>query len=367
MKIALLGDAGSIHFLRWANGLAERGLDILAITLHEPLQEYDPRIEMVRIQPAAPLGYVLAASSLKRQVRIHNPDLLHAHYASGYGTLAALSGYTPLIVSVWGSDVYEFPLQSVAHRGLLKHNLAAAIRITSTSYAMKKQTRAFTDRPIDVVPFGVDTRIFRPVSDPENGSRVTIGVVKTMAPEYGIDTLIRAAALLASDTTFPRFSLRIVGGGPDMEALQQLTASRGLSSVTTFVGQVDYSSVPSEMNRFTVAAFPSRASESFGCAAVEALACGVPVVASDVDGFNEVLSGGKLGVLVPREDPRALAQALRDLILNPEKRRALSEEGRKAVAERYEWVKCVDNMLNTYEVVMRDFAPDSELPGIKRC
>ena len=122
---------------------------------------------------------------------------------------------------------------------------------------------------------------------------------------------------------------------------------------------MDYSTVPGEFNRFSVAAFPSRASESFGCAAVEALACGVPVVASDVDGFNEVLSDGKFGVLVPRDDPRALADALRDLILNPEKRRALSEEGRKAVAERYESVKCVDNMLNdpTREVVMRDFAP----------
>jgi L-malate glycosyltransferase len=356
MKIALLGDAESIHFLRWANGLAERGLEILAITLHEPLRGYDPRIEMVRIQPTAPPGYVLAAYSLQRQLRIHNPDLLHAHYASGYGTLAALSGYKPLVVSVWGSDVYEFPLRSVAHRWLLKHNLAAAIRITSTSHAMKDWTRAFTHHPIDVVPFGVDTRTFRPANDPENGSRITIGTVKTMAPEYGIDTLIRAAALLASDTTFPRFSLRIVGGGPDLEALQQLTASVGLSSVTTFVGQVDYSSVPGELNRFTVAAFPSRASESFGCAAVEALACGVPVVASNVDGFNEVLSEGKFGVLVPRDDPRPLAEALRDLILHPDKRRALSEEGRKAVAERYEWSNCVDNMLGVYQVVMSDYA-----------
>jgi L-malate glycosyltransferase len=357
VKIALLGDAGNIHFLRWANGLAERGIEVLAITLHEPLQGYDRRIEMMRIQPPAPPGYVLSALSLRRQLRGRKPDLLHAHYASGYGTLAALSGYKPLILSVWGSDVYEFPLRSVAHRRLLRHNLDAAVRITSTSHAMKDCTRALTGNPIDVVPFGVDTRIFRPASDRENGSGLTIGTVKTMAREYGIDTLIRAAALLTSDRSFPQFSLRIVGGGPDMEALQQLAASLGISAATTFVGQVDYSKVPAEFNKLTVATFPSRASESFGCAAVEALACGVPIVASDADGFNEVLSGGRFGVLVPRDDPRALAEALRDLIMSPERRKTLSANGRRMVIERYEWSSCVDKMLDTYEVVMRESVP----------
>ena len=137
MKIVLLGDGESVHFLRWANGLAQRGLEILAITLHEPLKGYDPRIKLVRIQPPAPPGYVLAAYSLRRQLRVRNPDLIHAHYASGYGTLASFCGCGPLIISVWGSDVYEFPLRSIVHRQLLKHNLAAATRITSTSYAMK--------------------------------------------------------------------------------------------------------------------------------------------------------------------------------------------------------------------------------------
>ena len=351
MKIALLGDAQAIHFQRWANGLAERDLEILAITLHEPLKGYDPRIEMVRIQPPAPPGYVLAAYSLRRQLRVRSPDLVHAHYASGYGTLAAFCPCGPLIVSVWGSDVYEFPLRSAAHRGLLKRNLAAATRITSTSNAMKERTRAFTDRPIDVVPFGVDTRVFRPAREQENDSAITIGTIKSMEPTYGIDTLIQATALLASDKTCPYFSVRIVGDGPDMEALQQLAASVGMSSATTFVGPVDYLSVPDEFNRFTVAAFPSR-EESFGCAAVEALACGVPVVASDVDGYNEVLSGGQFGVLVPRNDPRALAEALRELIISPEKRRALSEKGRKMVADQYEWANCVDNMLQVYDVVV---------------
>jgi L-malate glycosyltransferase len=168
--------------------------------------------------------------------------------------------------------------------------------------------------------------------------------------------LLQSAALLASDTTFPCFSLRIVGGGPEMEALHQLASFLGLSSVTTFVGQVDYSSVPGELNRLTVAAFPSRANESFGCAVVEALACGVPVVASDVDGFTEVLGGGQFGVLVHRDDPRALAVALRELITSSKRRNTLSDNGRRMVTERYEWSSCLDKMLQVYEVVLRDYA-----------
>jgi glycosyltransferase involved in cell wall biosynthesis len=354
MRLALVGPANVIHLLRWANGLAGRGLDVSVMTLHEPLAGYDPRIEIVKLRPSAPLGYVLAVPFLRRELKARRPDVVNVHYASGYGTLAALSGHPKMIISVWGKDIYEFPLRSVVHRWLIRNNLACAIRLTSTSHAMKEVTRRFTERPIDVVPFGVDTMLFQPPQQPEDEGLFVIGTVKTMARKYGIDTLLQATALLREDPSLPAFSLRIVGGGPDRDALETLMRDLAIDDITTFVGPVPYADVPRELSRLTIAAFPSREdSESFGCAAVEAMACGVPVVASNVDGFREVLDGGKFGVLVRRDDPQALASALRALLLNPERRRDLAEHGRESVVRRFEWSTCLDQMIATYSVAMR--------------
>jgi glycosyltransferase involved in cell wall biosynthesis len=353
----MVGPASVIHLLRWANGLAGCGLDVSVITLHEPLAGYDPRIEIVRLQPRAPFGYVLAALQLRRVLMARKPDIVNVHYASGYGTLAALSRHPKMVVSVWGKDVYEFPQRSFLHRRLLQHNLAAAIRVTSTSHAMKEVAQRFTDRPIDVVPFGVDTLLFQPPPQPGNDGRLVIGTVKTMARKYGIDTLLQATALLRADPTVPPFSLRIVGGGPDREALEKLMHTLAIGDITTFVGPVPYANVPRELCQLTIAAFPSREdSESFGCAAIEAMACGVPVVASDVDGFREVLDGGAFGVLVRRDDPQALALALRAMMLDPDRRRVLAAQGREAVARRFEWSACLDQMIAAYAEASRSSA-----------
>lgn len=347
MKVMMVGPASVVHLLRWANALAERGLEISVATLHEPLPGYDPRIELIKLGPSAPSGYILAAPRLSRELAARRPDLVHVHYATGYGTLAALCGPACSVLTVWGTDVYDFPQRSLGHRWWLRRTLAAADRLTSASHAMKQVAQRFTRRPIDVVPFGVDTQQFRPGPPVEDG-RLVIGTVKTMARTYGIDTLIKAAALLHADPRIPPFALRIVGGGPDRQALEDLARQLGLSEITTFVGQVSHADVPRELAHLTVAAFPSR-QESFGCAAVEALACAVPVVASNVDGFNEVLAGGEFGLLVDPDDPRGLADALGTLVISPDRRRQFAQLGRDMVIARYDWQACVDLMLGTFD------------------
>ena len=132
--VALLGAANSVHLQRWACGLAQRGLRVSVITQHaDDALALPTDVQRHALPRCGAAGYFTNAPALRRLLRRLAPDLLHAHYASGYGTTAALAGFHPLVLSVWGSDVYEFPQRSRWARRWLVHNLRCADMVTSTS------------------------------------------------------------------------------------------------------------------------------------------------------------------------------------------------------------------------------------------
>ena len=165
--IALLGAANSIHLQRWALALAARGRRVSLITQHaREALPLPAAIELVPLPWRGPLAYALNARALRRWLARERPALLHAHYASGYGTLARLGGCAsvPTLLSVWGSDVYDFPRQGALARRTLLRNLAHADALASTSQAMARQVRKLWPAapPIAITPFGVDMRAFAP-------------------------------------------------------------------------------------------------------------------------------------------------------------------------------------------------------------
>ena len=136
MKVALLASANSIHTIRWANGLVERGIDVSLISLHPKKKSLDGKVDFYLLPFGAPIGYLASVFALKKILRRISPDLLNVHYATGYGGLASLSGFSPTLLSVWGTDVYKFPYKSLLARYLVKHNLSKATCIASTSLCM---------------------------------------------------------------------------------------------------------------------------------------------------------------------------------------------------------------------------------------
>ena len=113
MRVALLGPANSIHLQRWAAALAQRGHAVCVISQHRCERELLPEsADVVWLPYSDTLGYFRNALRLHRVLAQWRPDLLNAHYASGYGTTAALCGFSPTLLSVWSSDVYDFPYES---------------------------------------------------------------------------------------------------------------------------------------------------------------------------------------------------------------------------------------------------------------
>jgi len=209
------------------------------------------------------------------------------------------------------------------------------------------------------VPCGVDTDHFRPMS--RAGVRRRLGLpqdepvllyVGRIEPLKGIDILIRAAA-----QTEGRFRLLVVGGdGKDAERkeeLRRLAQELGIAGNVIFQDAVSHDRLPLYYNAADVCVVPSYY-ESFGLVALEAMACGVPVVASRVGGLLETVQDGRTGYLVPWRCPEPFAERLELLLANEPLRRSLGRMARGAV-ERFRWTEVATRVENVYHELVSQY------------
>src|ERR1051326_927110 len=134
MRLCYLASATSIHTAKWLNYFSSKGhhVDILSF---EPARNVDASVQVHLLGSKWPLRihYFSHGPAVRRLLTRIQPDILHAHYASGYATLGRLARFHPYVVSVWGSDVFDFPKKSVVHRYIIRQNLNSADRVCSTS------------------------------------------------------------------------------------------------------------------------------------------------------------------------------------------------------------------------------------------
>lgn len=366
MRIALLAAANNVHTIRWANGLYAAGLEVHLISQHNILETVDRNIHTHIFPFMGSIGYFTMVLGVKKILRRIKPDLVNAHYASGYGTTLRLAAYHPSLLSVWGSDVYDFPCKSFLHNFVLKQNLLSADTIASTSCCMAKQIKSLTSKikEVEITPFGVDKKCYEKIlqlSERQKNQSIVIGTVKTMSHNYGIDTLLHSFAILYKmiQREYPllakRLVLRIVGDGCQMQELQDMARQLYIDNITSFIGRIPSHQVPIELEKFDIYVALSRL-ESFGVAVIEASAAGRPVVVSDADGLKEVVVNNQTGLIVPRDNPDAAATALYQLVLSPQLRIQMGEAGRKHVLEKYEWSACVDKMIKVYKQTIAKYS-----------
>jgi glycosyltransferase involved in cell wall biosynthesis len=191
---------------------------------------------------------------------------------------------------------------------------------------------------VDVVPNGVDPARFVPQSGSRRQSTTALWV-GVMAPVKRLDVLVNAL----SDV--PELHLRLVGSGPERDALEKAVSERGLVGRVAFEGNVaDPASAFAGSDLFVL----TSAAENCPLALLQAMACGLPVIASRVGGVPEIVRDGVDGLLVPPGNPRALAHALGTLLADPVRARAMGTRARRRILEHYTVRTCVDGLLDTY-------------------
>jgi len=219
--------------------------------------------------------------------------------------------------------------------------------VVANSDGLRALARRFDSSvSIAVIPNGVDAHEHAvPRRDWVPARILSVGRV---VHQKGLDLAMKA---LASLQTLD-WSWRIAGDGPELPALQQAAISRDIAHRVTFLGWQAGEELRKEYARSNLFLFPSR-HEGMPNAVLEAMASGLPVVASNISGNEELVVNGKTGILFPTEDAEALEVALRDLLADGDRRVEMGEAGRKRVEAEYGWQRVADQYLKLLEEAAR--------------
>ena len=361
IKILLLSDSHSEHTEKWALGLASRGIKIGLFSFNKASYNWFENIENITLlhetdntvnakKNRTKFQYIQYVSNLKKAIREFQPDILHAHYATSYGLIGALSGFHPYIISVWGEDVYKFPNASGLHKSLLKYNLKKADEILSTSDIMRNETRKYTHKDIMVTPFGVDTDVFRKKEVKKDKDTFYIGTIKAIEDKYGIKYIIEATKILKQRIKNKKLKVLLIGPGTKIDHYKGVVKAEGLTEEVEILGRIPFDEVSNYHNLLDVFLNVSvDDSESFGVAVVEAMACETPVIVSDVGGLKEVVDHGEYGIVVKKENAEEIATAVEKIINDENYVKIITKKARQNVLEKYDFNVCLDKMIHIYK------------------
>lgn len=349
-KICFLADAHSIHTRKWVQYFSKLSNEIHIISMRETDYVYgsNVHVHVLRSRSTNKLSYFLLIKSVKKLVKNINPDILHSHYATSYGLYGRMCNFHPFIISVWGSDVYEFPKGNKTKELLLRYILKGADKVCSTSYDMAQETKKYYKNDILITPFGVDIDKFNCNIPILNGNYITIGVMKGLEKIYGLNYLIEGFSKLVREYCGTKeLRLLIVGDGTQRMELEALVKKLEISSRVNFTGKVDNEQVPNYINKMDIVCLPSL-SESFGVSAVEACACGRPIIATEVGGLKEIIIDGFNGFVIKQKSSEDIKLKLIEIIENEAQMKQFSINARSLVVEKYNWFENAKIMHDMY-------------------
>ena len=346
---------GERHLADLANGLARRGHDVhAALVPGSPLQRELAELPAENIIELPLRNSLDLTSALKLAlfVRRNQIEIVHAHLARDYplAAFAARRGGARLILT----RHVLFPLSRV-HRVLLRR-VARVIAVSQAVADGLSEQDIFEKDKIIVVHNGVDMVRFAKTREDDGaerqeiGAKFGVGVIGELAPIKGQESFLRAAAIVSSRRDDVDF---IIAGedksrtGENRRLLESMIDELNLRQCVRITGWAD--DMVELLCTLDVFVSASR-SESFGIAMVEAMASGVPVVATITAGAREIIDDDKTGVLVPIGDAEAMAEAICKLLDDPGRRARLADHARRMISERFS----LDRMVSRTEQVYRD-------------
>lgn len=295
-----------------------------------------------RVRLVHHLTYPFTRWQMLRILRRHRSEIIHVQCASsnGYYALAAKEALgLPLVLSVQGERTMDAQgiydrLPSLSHT--LRNLIAGSSAITACSKDTLADLEQWWGQPLgsksSVMYNGIRLDDFER-GEPYSHPRPYVFAIGRLVKQKGFDVLIRAFA----EAGLESHDLLFAGEGPEHAALCQLVETVGLKSRVHFLGRADRPKAVALFKGCSFFVLPSRM-EPFGIVNLEAMAAGKAIIASRVGGVPEVVLDGETGILVPPEDPAAVAAALRRLANDAHLRERLATNGRRRVLE-FTWPK----------------------------
>ncbi len=350
------GGTGNVCYYS-ARELVRRGHDVHIYTVSMPGVSDLEVMDGMRVHRLSPMFQLGNAPFLPGLLNLDGVDIIHLHYPFIFGSdfiwLVTRLRHIPYVFT-YHNDLIGNGMRRILFDIYLTLSaplvFATAARLITVSKDHAENCRLaplFKRRWKDVVeiPNGVDEMAFHPAHDsrkykkrqniPETAKVILFVGGLDRAHHYkGIDTLLEAFAILA----YPEAWLLIIGDGDLRDGFMEKAKSLSIINHTIFGGQLQHSELPEAIAAADMLVLPSFA-ESFGMALIEAMACGKPVIASNLPGVRTVVADGTDGLLITPGNVSELVTAIQSLLDNPEKSGQMGQAGRQKVLEKYSWIK----------------------------
>jgi glycosyltransferase involved in cell wall biosynthesis len=331
-----------------------------------PLNLYELAVTRVGMFPEMFAFSMRAYEKVRQLLCQRRFDIIHDNQTLGYGILLMKAFKIPIVATVhhplpidrktdlaylervqdrlWRIMFYPFLMQHVVTKRMDRVITVSASAAEETKNVFKVPTQK-----LRVIYNGIDTTIFRKLDGESKQHGRLIMVGNSQDRKKGLVYLLEALRLLQRKNDV---KLTIVDRGlPDNEYAPQLVNRYNLDGRVNFTGKVGLEELVEHYSRAEVAVVPSLY-EGFGLPAAEAMACGLPVIATTAGALPEVVEDGKSGILVPPQDAHALAKAIEQLLNDEQLRRVMGEEGRKRVQTHFTWEQAAKKTLEVYQEVL---------------
>jgi len=300
--------------------------------------------------------YPLCAGELQAFLRDFRPHVLNAHYAQDNGFLAAVAGFQPLVVTVWGSDVL-LPFVGFRFRGLRRALGRLRLGYLRSRVSLWLSDSRFLARVlveqgvpasrVVMLPFGVDTALFHPSRSQVGGGEPPLSVsTRYFYPVYDPFTLIRAAARVTDE--YPPFKLEMIGDGPLWGEVREEVRRLGLEGRITLPGRLGEAEIAGKLGAAEIYVSASL-SDSTSVSLLEAMASGCFPVVSDIPGNRDWVHHGENGLLFRPGDPVDLARKLLQSITGVDLRRRAARLNRRLVLERADRTLVFGRLMSVFE------------------
>jgi glycosyltransferase involved in cell wall biosynthesis len=368
LRLAFLGDPNSLHTRRWVAWFADRGHDVrlidpFATTLTDG---FPANVRVVSLPPpgrSLPLLSLLARRrGLRRLLARLGTQVLHGHFVRRFGWQAALSGFRPLVISPWGSDILRVPRGAVRTRWWNRFALRSANLVTVSSEGMRVAAIRAGARPerVQHIHHGVDTAHFAPgPPDQELAARLAIGTAGVIVAPRSIRPLYRQVVVVDAVARLVAAGRDLVlvmsARGADPATLAEVRShadASGISDRLRILDDVPHDELPA-LFRLADVIVSVPETDSFPETVLEAMACERPIVASDLPAVTPVL--GQLdptaaSLVVPVGDAGATAAAIaRAVDLDPDLRREMGATLRAHVVQTADYETNMARMERLYQ------------------
>lgn len=292
-------------------------------------------------------------STLVRLIKEEDADIVVAHLFGSclYASIAGLITGRPVIGVLHGHSDISNERFLWLKSWLLRRGLARLVCVSDALADMYKESIGFPSTRCRVIHNGIDTERFLPL-DGEHRQEFVVGAVGNLRRPKSYDVLLHAAQIVTQE--LPEIRFEIVGQGSE-ELLEELVKLRNDLDLENNVNFAGFRAVDAELYGEFDLYVSSSTTEGFSLTCIEAMACGLPVIATRSGGPETIIEDGRTGVLVDVQDPHALARAIVQLIRDPNYRHQLALRGRQSILERFD----IEQTLDAYSGLCQDLLPKS--------